>query len=78
MVTEQKKNYSNLIFFDEIVQFPLNFTPGRTHQLNKIRALSARKEEGNKVKKKRKSVLCKQLMISNSSDINSLQYIAAT
>lgn len=35
-----EKKHSNSIVFDEIVQFSLNFALGRTHQLNKIRALS--------------------------------------
>lgn len=35
-----ENNDSNSIVFDEIVQVSLNFALGRTHQLNKIRALS--------------------------------------
>lgn len=35
-----ERNDSNSVVFDEIVQSSLNFALGRTHQLNKIRALS--------------------------------------
>lgn len=51
-----EKDDSNSIVFDEIVQFSLNFALSRTHQLNKIRALSnntkldgEKQWEGNKV-----------------------------
>lgn len=43
------KNDGNSIIVDEIVQFSLNFALGRTHQLNKIRALSNNtKQDGKK------------------------------
>lgn len=48
-----ENNDSNSIIFDEIVQFSLNFALGRTHQLNKIRALSNNAKQDRKNRRRR-------------------------